>query len=119
LYKKTLISSGQNIPRSKTGEPSSYLLRVKSSDGSGSKNFDPGRVGSIFCGSVWVGSDIYGFGLNFENFPKNVKFFNFFPSGKKKLLRVGLESTRVKAGSASYFLRVKSKLGSGRAKAHL
>jgi len=39
------------------------------SDGSGSKIFDPGRVGSIFCGSGRVGSDIHGFGLNFENFP--------------------------------------------------
>jgi len=45
--------------------------------------------------------------------PKNVKFFNFFPSGQKKLLRVGSESTRVEAGSAYYLLRVKSKLGSG------
>jgi len=25
--------------------------------------------GSIFCGSGWVGSDFYGLGLNFENFP--------------------------------------------------
>jgi len=32
----------------------------QSSDGSGSKIFDPGRVGSIFCGSDWVGSAIYG-----------------------------------------------------------
>jgi len=39
------------------------------SDGSGSKIFDPGWVGSIFCGSGRVGSDIYGLGLNFENFP--------------------------------------------------
>jgi len=45
--------------------------------------------------------------------PKKVKFFNFLPFGSKKLLRVGSESTRVEAGSASYLLRVKSKLGSG------
>jgi len=45
--------------------------------------------------------------------PKNVKFFNFFPFRSKKLLRVGSESTQVEAGSASYLLRVKSKLGSG------
>jgi len=37
----------------------------------------------------------------------------FFPSGQKKLLRVGSESNRVKAGLASYLLLVKSKLGSG------
>jgi len=51
-----------------------------------------------------------GLGLNL----KNVKFFNFFTLGQKKLLRVGSESTWVEAGSASYLLRVKSKLGSGR-----
>jgi len=38
---------------------------------------------------------------------------NFFPSGPKKSLRVGSESTRVKGGSASYLLQVKNKLGSG------
>jgi len=40
-------------------------------------------------------------------------FSILYPSGQKKLLRVGSESTRVKAGSASYLLRAKSKLGSG------
>jgi len=50
----------------------------------------------------------------FEISLKNVKFFNFLPFGSKKLLRVGSESTQVKAGSASYLLRVKSKLGSAR-----
>jgi len=45
--------------------------------------------------------------------PKNVKFFNFFLSGQKKLLWVGWESTRVEAGLASYLLQVKCKLGSG------
>jgi len=37
----------------------------------------------------------------------------FSSSGQKNSLRVGSESTRVKGGSASYLLRVKSKLGSG------
>jgi len=41
---------------------------VSSSDGSGTKIFDPGRVGSA----------IYGLGLNLEN-------FNFFPFGSKKI----------------------------------
>jgi len=27
------------------------------------------QVGSIFCDSGWVGSAIYGLGLNLENFP--------------------------------------------------
>jgi len=54
-----------------------------------------------------VGSAIYGLGLEFGKFP--LKMSNF-----SKLLQVGSESTRVKAGSASYLLRVKSKLGSGR-----
>jgi len=30
--------------------------------------------------------------------PKNVKFFNFFTSGQKKLLWVGSKSTQVKGG---------------------
>jgi len=41
----------------------------EASDGSGSKIFDPSRVRSIFCGSGWVRSAIYGLGLNLENFP--------------------------------------------------
>jgi len=64
------------------------------------KNY-PGQVGSIFCqvGSgqpfmVWV----------WKISPKNIKlYFLCFRS----------KSTRVKSGSASYLLRVKSKLGSG------
>jgi len=52
--------------------------------------------------------------LEFGKFPLKMSNFSiFFPSGQKKLLWVGSESTRVKAGSASYLLRVKSKLGSG------
>jgi len=79
------------------------------------------RVGSIFCGSGQVGSGSnLWFGLEFGKFPLKMSNFSiFFPSGQKKLLRVGSESTRVKAGSASYLLRVKSKLGSGRVRAHL
>jgi len=54
------------------------------------------------------------FGLEFGKFPIKMSIFQFFSLRvKKKLLRVGSESTRVKAGSASYLLRVKSKLGSG------
>jgi len=45
----------------------------------------PSRVESIFCGSGWVGSDIYGLGLDLEIFPKNVKFFNFLLFGSKKI----------------------------------
>jgi len=72
------------------------------SDGFGSKIFDPGWVSHLW------------FGLEFGKLPlKTSNFSIFFPSGQKKLLRVGLESTRVRAGSASYLLRVKSKLGSG------
>jgi len=57
-----------------------------SSDGSGSKIFEPGRVSHLW------------FGFEFG------KFFHF---------RVGSESTGVKGGLASYLLQVKSKLGSG------
>jgi len=43
--------------------------RVCNSDGSGSKNFDLGRVSFLWLGSGRVGSAIYGLGLNLENFP--------------------------------------------------
>jgi len=90
-------------------------IKAMTSDGSGSKIFDPGWVGSIFVarvGSGWV-SHLW-FGLEFGKFPLKMSNFSiFFPSGKKKLLRVGSESTWVRAGSASYLLQVKSKLGAG------
>jgi len=73
------------------------------SDWSGSKFFVPCRV-------RWA---IYGLVLILENFPKNIKFFNFFPFGLKKIPSVQSKNTRVKGGLASYLLRVKSKLGSG------
>jgi len=41
-------------------------------------------------------------------------FSIFIASGQKKMFRVGSESTRVEAGSASYLLRIQSKLGWGR-----
>jgi len=63
------------------------------------------RVGSGQPFMVWV--------CIWKISPKKVKFFNFFPSGQKKSLWVGSESTRVKGGLASYILRIKSKLGSG------
>jgi len=56
------------------------------------------RVGSGQPFMVWV--------WIWKISPKNVKFFNFFPFGSKK-------SLRVKGGLASYLMRVKSKLGSG------
>jgi len=62
------------------------------------------RVGSHQPFMVWV----------WKISPKNVKFFNFFPFGSKKYLQVRSKSTRVKGRSASYLLRVKSKLGFGR-----
>jgi len=75
---------------------------VHSSDGSGSKNFDPGRVSHL------------RFGFEFQKFPLKMSNFSiFFLSGQKKLLRVRSESTRVEARLVSYLLRVKSKLGSG------
>jgi len=63
------------------------------------------RVGSGQPFMVWV--------WIWKISPKNVKFFNFFPMGQKKSIQVGSESTWVKGGSASYILRVKSKLESG------
>jgi len=40
-------------------------------------------------------------------------FSIFFPLGQKNYIRVGSKSTRVKGGSASYLLWIKSVLGSG------
>jgi len=86
------------------------LASMSTSDGSRSKFFDPGRVRLIFCGSGWV-SHLW-FGFEFGKFPIKMSNFSiFFPLGQKNLF--GLESTWVKGGSASYLLRVKSKLGSG------
>jgi len=79
-----------------------------SSDGSGSKIFDPDRVNFLWLGSGRV-SHLW-FGLEFGKFALKTSNFSIFcPSGQKK--SVGSESTRVKAGSASYLLWVKSKLG--------
>jgi len=83
------------------------------SDGSGSKIFDPGQVGSNFCclgrvSHLWFG---YGFG-KFHLIMLN--FSIFYPLGQNKCHWVGSKSTRVRAGSASYLLRVKSIFGSGR-----
>jgi len=72
----------------------------------GAGQFFVARVGSGHPFMVWV--------LISKISTKNVKFFNFFPSDQKISLRVGSESTRVVAGSASYLLWVKSKLEFGR-----
>jgi len=87
-----LVTRGQRLPGA---------ARAHTSDGSGSKIFHLGRVGSA----------IYGLGLNLENF--HLKMSNFFPLGQKKSLRVRSKSTRVEGGLASSLLWVKSKLGSG------
>jgi len=86
-----------------------------SSDGSGLNFFDPGRVGSIFSNSGWVGWVSHQcFGLGFGKFPlKNSISSIFFPLGQKKSLQVGSKSTLVKGMSASYLPQVKSMLGSG------
>jgi len=87
-------------------------LSLITSDGSGSKIFDPGWVNFLWLGSGRV-SQLW-FGLEFRKFPLKTSNFSIFcPLGQKKLLRVRSESTRVKAGSASYLLRVKSRLGLG------
>jgi len=64
------------------------------SDGSGSKFFDPGQVGSIFNGLGWV-SHLW-FGLGFGKFPLTTSNFSIFSLRvKKKSLRAGSKSTRV------------------------
>jgi len=75
------------------------------------------RVGSGQVFMAWVGSGRIShlwFGFEFEKFALKMSNFSIFcPLGQKKSLRVASESTRVGGRSASYLLRVKSKLGSG------
>jgi len=79
-----------------------------SSDGSGLKLFDPGRVSHLW------------FGLEFGKFHlKAANFSIFFISGQKNLLRLGQKVPRSKGGLALYLLWVKSKLWLGRVRAHL
>jgi len=85
--------------------------RLKTSDGSESKSFDPGWVGSIFCGSGWVRH--LWFGFDFGKFPLKMSNFSIFPFRSKKSLWVGSKYTRVKGRLASYLLQVKSKFGWG------
>jgi len=90
---------------------------ISTRDGSWSKFFDPGLVGSTFCGSGQVIA-IFGLGLIWKISPKNTKFFNIFPSDQKNLFW-SKSTRRVKGGSTSYLLRVKSKRGLGWVRAHL
>jgi len=76
------------------------------SDGSGSENFYPGHVESIFLlGSGWVSHLWFGFGT----FPLKIPKFSIFA------LQVWSQSTRVKGGFTSYLLHVKSMLRLGQA----
>jgi len=71
--------------------------------GPGQKFLTRVRLGQPFMVWVWI----------WKISPKNVKFFNFFPLGSKKISSGRVRSTRVEGELASYLLRVKSKLGSG------
>jgi len=64
-----------------------------------------------------VGSAIYGLGLNFENFPKNVNFSIFFPSGQKNCFGLGRKVPGSKLGRPLIYCG--SKVSSGQVRAHL
>jgi len=70
LSKNVYHSNGSGSKNFNRGRRVSHLcfefgkFPLKISDGSGSKLFDPGRVNYL-----WLGSAIYGLGLNLENFP--------------------------------------------------
>jgi len=80
------------------------------------RDFDPVRVGSIFCCSgqlffvcVWVR----------KISPKYPIIFNFFPFESKKFSLGQVKSTLVKIGPASHLLRVKRMLGSDQVVTHM
>jgi len=75
----------------------------------GSKNFDPCRVGSIFCGLGQVSHLWFGFG---KFLLKTSNFSIFCPLGQKKYLRV-----RSKRGQPLIYCG--SKVSSGHVRAHL
>jgi len=83
---------------------------IESSDGSGSKIFDPGQVDFLWLGLGRVIHLWFEFGFG-KFLLKMSNFSIFFPFGQKKSLPVGSKSTRIKGGLGSYLLRVKSKLG--------
>jgi len=64
--------------------------------------------GQIFVAKVDRISHLW-FGFGFGNFPLKIPNFSIFcSSGQTKYLRVRSKSTRIKGGSASYLLLVKS-----------
>jgi len=65
-------------------------------------------VGSTFCGSGWIGSAIYGLGLEFS---LKISNFHFFPFGS------GQKVPGSNAGRSLFYCR--SKLSSGWVRAHL
>jgi len=52
-----------------TGENVGGLVRLRLSDGTGSKFFDPGLVNFLLLRSGWVRSDIFGLRLDLVNLP--------------------------------------------------
>jgi len=84
---------------------------VNDSDGTRSKNFDPGQVNFLLLGLGWVESALFGLGLSLENFLLKISIFSL--RGQKKSHRVGSINTWVWAGAASYLLWVRGMLGLG------
>jgi len=89
--------------------PNNGAVVADTSDGSGSKFFDPGRFNFLWLGS---GQPFMVWDWFWKKFPLKTSNFSIIsPSVQKKYLQVGSKSTRVKGRSASYLLRVKSKIG--------
>jgi len=87
-----------------------YKGRGCCSDESCSKFFDPDRVGVNFCCLGWVGSAIFGLGL--ENFTQKLQIFNILPFGSKISHRVGSNPDWA-------LIYCRSKVCSDRVRAHL
>jgi len=120
LIHKINIPCAKSIKRCENEKPSSILFwndfhgSVNDSDGSGSKIFDLGQVGSIFCdlGPVRLAQPFKVWVWIRKISPKNFKFFNFFHFRSKKI-----SSFRSKASRPLIYCG--SKVSLGRVKAHL
>jgi len=88
-----------------------YFLFIITSDESGSKIFDPGQVGSIFCGSGRVSH--FWFRFEFGKFPLKTSNFSIFSLWVKKISSGCIREYPGQRWVSLLFTTGQSKLGSG------